>query len=188
MKCSSGKGYQMKASDARSKLVIHSILRPKRSIIALVLTGIYLLISLSPLASLALNSKTVAHILTGECTENCITCGCSEESRISRSCCCIKKQQQLQAFARGTGQKGDPDCCNKGSVSKKIVTISCGSPCKKGKLILLSAANASELLPCRTSGVVSIPPADMICSGSTPLLESRYNDPPDPPPKLSIIS
>jgi len=60
------------------------------------LVAIYSVIVLAPLSSLAMNSKTVTHAVTGECSGDCNVCGCSLESRTSNTCCCAKKRELLQ--------------------------------------------------------------------------------------------
>ena len=72
----------------------HTTNRLRRRLIATVLTVIYLVIALSPLASLAMHSKIVTHAITGECSGDCDICGCSLESRTNHTCCCAKKNQK----------------------------------------------------------------------------------------------
>jgi hypothetical protein len=60
---------------------------------AVILTTVYILIVMSPLASFAMLSKTVVHAVTGECSGDCDICGCSLESRANHTCCCAKKKQ-----------------------------------------------------------------------------------------------
>lgn len=67
--------------------------RARRSTIAGMLAVIYLLIALSPLASLAIHPDSMSHNRSGECSGDCNICGCSAESRASRTCCCAKKKQ-----------------------------------------------------------------------------------------------
>lgn len=73
---------------------VHTANIPHRRLIAMALTVMYLTIVLSPLASLAMYSTTVAHVVTGECSGDCNICGCSPESRANHTCCCAKKKQQ----------------------------------------------------------------------------------------------
>jgi hypothetical protein len=73
------------------------------------LTVIYLVIALSPLAPLAMHSKVVAHAVTGECSGDCDICGCSLESRANHICCCAKKKQQQAGVAKLPSAGG---CCS----------------------------------------------------------------------------
>ncbi|NVN93152.1 MAG: hypothetical protein HXX11_21500 [Desulfuromonadales bacterium] len=61
--------------------------QPHRSITAVLMTVIYVLITFSPLAPLAMFSKGVAHAVTGQCSGDCDICGCSAERRASHTCC-----------------------------------------------------------------------------------------------------
>lgn len=94
-------------------LKTHTTSRNHRRFIAAVMAFIYLLIMLMPLASLAMNSKSVVHAVTGECSGDCNICGCSPASRADNTCCCARKKQQQAAAA----QLSDKDCCS----SKKPV-------------------------------------------------------------------
>lgn len=86
----------MRAYSSSSNYNLHTLKRAKRSTIAGILAVIYLIISLSPLASLAIYSKSMAHALTNECSGDCNICGCSAESRANRTCCCARKKQQQE--------------------------------------------------------------------------------------------
>ncbi|MBC8017278.1 MAG: hypothetical protein H7X83_02000 [Verrucomicrobia bacterium] len=156
--------------------------RPMRGIIAGTLTIIYLMISLSPLASLAMHSKTVAHAVTGECSGDCTICGCSTESMATRTCCCSKKKEQ-RAHAHEDDQAGTSDCCQKKPVKMKTI-IACGCPGGSGKQVALSASSSSEVLPFHFTEKFSIPHIDTTFTNLTQRLTSRHGEPPDPPPKL----
>lgn len=162
---------------------------PKRSIIATTLTVIYLMISLSPLALTLMDSKKVAHSVTGECSGDCTICGCSEASRETGRCCCSKKkqQQQQQAILHEDGHDANPDCCNKVAAKKKTVIASCGSPCGSGEQIALPASDTNELLPVNFTEQFTLTHTDTTFINQTNQLLSRYKDPPDPPPKLSAL-
>jgi hypothetical protein len=162
------------------------LMRPKRSIIATMLTVIYLMISLSPFASFTMNSIKAGYILTVECSGDCNTCGCPAESRANRSCCCSKKHQQ-KVVAHDDKHNG-PDCCKKAPAKKKTVIASCGSPCGSGEQIALSAIDTSELIPVNFTEQFTLPQTDTTFINQTYQLLSRHDDPPDPPPKLSALS
>lgn len=157
---------------------------PGRSHIAIILTVIYTLIIISPLAARVLSSKSITHVLTGECTGDCRSCGCSVEGRVTRSCCCVKKKQQ-QALARHGVQAGAADCCSKAPPRIPVVIVSCGSPCGGGKHVALSGGGFSELFPSYFMARFGVP-----CTGARfPLLSATLasceGEPPDPPPKNS---
>jgi len=64
-----------------------------RYITSLLMTAIYLLIVASPLAPLAMQSKSVAHAVTGECSGDCRIDVCSLERSAARTCCCWQKNR-----------------------------------------------------------------------------------------------
>jgi hypothetical protein len=95
-----------------------------------------MLIVMSPLVSLAMLSKTVAHVVTGECSGDCDICGCSLESRANHTCCCAKTKQK-QANMTGTvagfcnAQKivavvQKKECCTKKSPPNHVETDATG--------------------------------------------------------------
>jgi hypothetical protein len=128
------------------------------------MTVIYLLIAMSPLSTLAMQSKRVAHAMTGECSGDCDICGCSVESRASHTCCCSKKHQKTQTVFK------------------------CGCPCGNNKLLALWGGFNYEILPCRFAAGIEPPAETRSSSDLTHRLTSRYGEPPDPPPRLSNIS
>jgi len=89
-------------------LKTHITRRKHRRFIAAVMACIYLLIMLMPLASLAMNSKSVVHAVTGECSGDCNICGCSPVSRANNTCCCARNKQQHAAAS----QLADDGCCS----------------------------------------------------------------------------
>jgi hypothetical protein len=153
----------------------------------MILAVIYSLIIMGPLAACVMNSKAVAHALTGECTDDCSTCGCSTESMATRTCCCSVKKQR-QALVHEDEHDGTPDCCKKAPGRQPVVISSCGCPCGSGKHALLSVSETSELLPCFFTAQFGIPHTDTTFQQFSRFLTSRHGDPPDPPPKLSIGS
>lgn len=153
-----------------------------RSIIAATLAIIYLFISLSPVTTLAMNSKTLTHSLTGECTGDCDTCGCSIERRNSHTCCCAMKRQK-QAHIHDDVEVDEPECCKKERADKKTV-IACGCPCGSGKQSALSSGGTSEVIPFHFTEQFSTPLTETSFTNPALHLTSRHNDPPDPPPKL----
>lgn len=95
-----------------------------RYITSLLMTAVYLLITLMPLAPLAMNSKWVAYAISGECSGDCAICGCSAERSAARTCCCWQKKlarQVADSFRKGSAGKqqqtsakaATPSCCTK---------------------------------------------------------------------------
>jgi hypothetical protein len=150
--------------------------------IATAMMVIYLVIALSPLTSLAMHSKVVAHAVAGECSGECDICGCSPESRASNTCCCSKKRQQ-QAHIHEEDQDNTPDCCKKKPVKKKTI-IACGCPCGGEKQSALSVSDSTEVLPFHFTEQFSTPHTETTFTNPDNRLTSRHGDPPDPPPKL----
>lgn len=151
--------------------------RPSRYIVALLLTVIYILIDLSPLASIALWSPTVAHAVTGECVGDCNICGCSAERRANHTCCCFLKKKHLH------DQENVPECC-KNKKRHKMTILTCNCPCGSNKQLGLWGAEKSEPLPYHfTDGIFG-----SYKNTSFAILKSRltdrHGDPPDPPPRL----
>jgi hypothetical protein len=148
---------------------------------ALILVLIYSLITLSPLAPLALKSPRVAHAVTGECSGNCEICGCSAERRVSRTCCCwIKKLKHEHA------KKEVPDCCRKKQSKKPMLTSNC--PCGSKGTSGLPGVEKTEVIPYRfNEGIVPLAENPLFTSPGKSLTD-HHGDPPDPPPKLAILS
>jgi hypothetical protein len=205
--------------------------------IAVVLTAVYMLIVLTPLAPLAMYSKVVTHAVTGECVGDCKICGCSLESQTSKTCCCWQKKQKQYSDARfsagaGCATKTAPaPSAAKGSCSsvshsadpvvakndnrakneqhhkhhedsenvqafqhneersQSETVYKCGCPCGKGNLFTLAGAGTSELLPYIYSERI-VPPHEGThhYSDLSQLLASRHGEPPDPPPRLQLLS
>lgn len=152
-----------------------------RFITALFLTSIYLVITMSPLAPIAMRSPLIAHAVTGECAVDCNICGCSPEKRVNHTCCCWKKKQQ-QAHEH----EHVADCCKK--KQHGIPELSCGCPCGGNKLPGLPGAENSDQLPYRfTEGVIALY-EDALVTFQQYRLTDRHGDPPDPPPKISALS
>jgi hypothetical protein len=160
----------------------HTKMYPMRGIIATMLTIIYMMVVLSPLTSLAMNSKTLIHALTGECTGDCDTCGCSIERRDSHTCCCAMKKKQ-QAHIHDDVDVDGPECCKKERTENKKTVIACGCPCGGGKQASLTASGTSEVLPFHFTELFNLPHTDTTFSDPAHRLASRHNKPPEPPPK-----
>jgi hypothetical protein len=155
--------------------------KPFRNIVTLLIMVIYILINLGSLAPLALKSPRLAHELTGECAGNCDICGCSAERRANHTCCCfLKKKHQHD-------QENVPDCCKNKKVNKTTI-LTCNCPCGNNKHPGLPGAEKSEQLPYRfTEGTIALA-EDTLVSFHQIRLTDRHGDPPDPPPKLLVLS
>jgi len=153
-----------------------------------------MLIVMSPLASLAMYSKTALHLVTGECSGDCDICGCSPESRANHTCCCAKKNQKRAA---------KPDCCAKKTDKQNAVepgvqqkpdsnrsetVFKCGCPCGTGKVLSLTGFGSNELLPVAAGVRIEPQAAETLFTSLSHRLASRHGDPPDPPPRLSHFS
>lgn len=148
------------------------------------LTAIYLLITISPLAPIAMRSKSVAHAVTGECSGDCDICGCSPERRASRTCCCWQKKLQHDR-TRHEDEKGTASCCKTKPGGKKV-EIACNCPCGSGKLLALWGLEKIQHLPFRFASGIPIPQENTTETATPERLTSRHGEPPDPPPKVAL--
>jgi len=148
--------------------------------VALVLVLIYSMITLSPLAPLALKSPRVAHAVTGECSGNCDICGCSAERRANHTCCCWMKRLKHQHGSEHAS------CCKK-KMRHRMPMLSCNCPCGGSKQPFLPGAENSEHLPnCFSEKVVL--DYDTLFHSTVNRLYYLDVDPPDPPPKINLYS
>ena len=96
--------------------------------ISFIMTAVYLLITLSPLASISSRSQPFFQALAKECSGDCRLCGCSAERSASHACCCWqKKLAEAKKLGRSATNKSCPpatapsavktagDCCSKPS-------------------------------------------------------------------------
>lgn len=190
-----------------------------RYITSLVMTAVYLLITLMPLAPLAMHSKRVAHAISGECSGDCSICGCSAERSAARACCCWQKKLARQAGdslrkssacnqQQESAKVATPSCCPKqqahcdkdehpagesGAEAAKTATgsqvaVITACPCGSAKHIALHGLENIQHYPFVYA--VSIPIYRPILSVSSlpAQLSSRDSEPPDPPPRIFLIS
>lgn len=149
---------------------------------ALFLSMIYLVIVMGPLAPVVLCNLQLAHAMTGECAGDCDVCGCSPEQRANHTCCCQQKMKQK------THQEASlADCCKKKQGSK-VTVARCGCPCGSGKTAALLNTPNSETLP-----FSFVPGFNRVLSSAEHhhnfrCMPTRPGEPPDPPPRLSILS
>jgi len=94
--------------------------------ISFIITAVYLLITLSPLASISARAKPFLQALAKECSGDCRLCGCSAERSASHACCCWQKKlaeaKKLQHYAEpkscptaaaSPAAKAAGSCCSK---------------------------------------------------------------------------
>lgn len=194
--------------------------RAPRYLISLVMTAIYLLVSLAPLATAALHSGMIAQVLTAECTGDCRVCGCSPERSAARACCCWqKKPAGVKALKRTTEYKSCPtataaanskatgNCCSKpaqhadhedeascatianSTPDKETTTVSISScPCGSGKDMFFAAGEEIQHIPLRFSAGMPLQQASRFSFLQPKQLATRSDQPPEPPPKFSILA
>jgi hypothetical protein len=177
--------------------------------IALLFIALYTVIVLSPLAPLALKSPTLAHAITGQCSGNCDICGCSPERRASHTCCCWMKKKRVQeertrSSFRCCSFERKADCCSGAAKEKKkvpcckqqpngedenlrTVVYRC-SPCGSGNVSLFPGTESYQHLPTLFSEKFSDSSGSTLASLQPGFLISCFQEPPDPPPKLSFPS
>jgi hypothetical protein len=180
----------------------------RKPAIIILLFVVYTVIALSPLAPLALKSPALAHAITGQCSGSCDICGCSAERRASKSCCCWMKKKraeeaQVKNSLRCRTVKKSPCCSGGAEESKGVqgaeklpagaqesqpeVVFRC-SPCGKAKVTLFAGTASYQHLPCLFRENLSIPSVSKLVNFYSEFYLSRYQEPPDPPPKLSFPS
>jgi hypothetical protein len=155
-----------------------------RFIVSLLLLLIYVLITMSPLAPLALKSPRTAHAVTGECVGDCAICGCSAERRANHTCCCCQNKKKHQ---HDHEQESVPECCKKKHGGHKpALTSNC--PCDSIKHFGLWGTKKSEQLPYHF--IASLTAFDTIALVHFYYYRptDRHGEPPDPPPKLIVLS
>lgn len=182
-----------------------------RHITSLLLTMIYLLFVLGPLAPLAMKSKVVAHALTGECSGDCSIDGCSHERSAAHTCCCWQKKrrelitQQTNQDEYAVKTAASPakiaGCCAAASqhtheaaepasepdrASKKKRTAIGTTPCGSGKLFTLSNGEDGCHLPFSFCNETPSPELTAHSCTTPGSLISRLGDPPDPPPIITF--
>jgi len=142
---------------------------------------IYLIITISPLASAVLHNHNLVNAMVAEHSSESSTCRCSLEKRANHTCCCQQNAQKNQADA------AVPDCCKKnteGMASVASCTCSCGS----GKVIALLKLPKSEIIPFIFDDYLDCRLTVTELNGTYGRMPTRPGEPPDPPPHLSFIS
>lgn len=100
------------------------LLKIPRHITARFLMVLYLLIALTPLSPLLLQSAHIAHAVTGECSGDCDIDGCSLESRANHICCCRQKKMKKS----GMQQVAVSGSCCVPAAQVIVVTGACFPP------------------------------------------------------------
>jgi hypothetical protein len=191
-----------------------------RYITSLLLTTIYLLIVFSPMAPLAMQSKLVAHAVTGECSGGCGVDGCSLDRSATHTCCCWQKKRheivdshhhsnadicdthatpptevskKCSSGCSVQAQETDENAVESKSVScpapqKKRATSVSSHPCGSGTLFALLNFEITHHLPFFFAGEIPSPIQNTLTFIPPDRLASRYGDPPDPPPRLPLLS
>jgi hypothetical protein len=149
-----------------------------RYLTAQLLIAVYLVIAMSPLAPIALRSPYLAHALTGECVGDCDICRCSPEQRANHTCCC---QQKLKQQVRQT-----PDCCK--NKEGRVTVLRCSCPCGSEKNVALLNPPKSEIIPFVFDLGLRPQLTDIELLDQPRLMPTRFGEPPDPPPRLTVVS
>lgn len=156
-----------------------------RTIVTVILAMSYLLIALGPIIPLVAHSHLIPHPVTGECSGDCAICGCSPERSASRTCCCWQKRLCCR---RGPKQVAGADCCRK---TKRVAKGSRGysvPPCGSGNRFATLGGETFEQLHTGFASTVIVVLTESTTSPVYPCPAERYDDPPDPPPKLVVLS
>jgi hypothetical protein len=160
-----------------------------RYIFAFVLCVIYGLTVLGPITvPLALRSPVIAHALTGECAGECGLCGCAPERSASHTCCCWQKKLQ-QAHDDHDDDQEQSDCCKGDKAAPKSKTAGISSrPCGSAKTMALMGVEQSDVLPFRFNQGALVVVETLLIVRIPDCRADWLGEPPDPPPKLSILS
>jgi len=193
--------------------------RPAHYITSLLMTAIYLLVILAPLAPAALHSGTSTRVLAGACAGDCRSCGCSPERSAVHACCCWqKKLAEAKSLRQAAEHKSCPpstaavsseatgSCCSKStshadhedeaaSATQANATTDTAAPvsistcpCGSGKDLLFAAGEEIQHIPCRYLSGVPNQAVTLFAFLQAELLATRSDQPPDPPPKIYILS
>ena len=179
------------------------------------LTAVYLLITISPIASIGSRSTHFFQALAKECSGDCRLCGCSTERSASHACCCWQKKmaatknlqqpvkpqpcQTVPAIAAG-------NCCSKtilhpdqdnetpltaqdsaAYVDTQVASIGI-CPCGSDKDLPFSSEERAQHIPIRYLSREPIQTLTPFVFLQPERLATRSDQPPDPPPKIHILS
>lgn len=159
------------------KAVMKSRRMPHRNLSALLLMAIYLVMTMSPLAPVALENTYLAHAMNGECVGDRNICGRSLDPRFNHTCCCQQKP------IRKVKQDAElSDCCKE---NREGPVIRCSCPCGSEKVLTLLNLRDSEVLPFVFVGANCCGLATTEHHEYPRRMLTRSGEPPDPPPRLS---
>ena len=176
------------------------------------MTAVYLLLTLSPLVSIGMQSKPFFQALSRECSGDCRLCGCATERSASRSCCCwqkklaeAKKRANVAASCTPATSSASPkaaSCCQKpathedhdneaavspqtgDSPGENTDTISISTcPCGSGQDLAFSGTEKPQHLPFRFLSGIPLQNATHFAHLPPERLSSRHCEPPTPPPE-----
>ena len=153
-----------------------------RQMIASSLIAIFIVVLLGPLLPLTMQSAIIAHAITGECTGDCDSCGCSLERRASRTCCCWQKKKMRQSM------HNEKNTCCKGENTTQRTIISSHCPCGSDKMIAALTVEEFPLNSFPFNGEIDRPMTSQVFQDLPCSQAVRPNDPPAPPPKISLPS
>ncbi len=158
--------------------------RMLRYITACTVIVLYTMITVSPLASIALRSPAIARAVSGECAGDCSVCGCLPELSANHICCCWKKKPEV----RHDVDQEQSECCKLNEVPDKPVTTVSSRRCNDGKALALTGVHQNDVLPFLFLQVLTSQREATLSTHSPDPLRSRPGDPPDPPPIISCVS
>lgn len=157
--------------------------RLPRHKIAGLLIVIFMAITLSPLAAFSMRSAVVMHAITGKCTGDCVTCGCSPGRSASHTCCCWFNKIEHPK----NQDSEDSDCCKK-KKSHRTASIAGVCPCGSSNHLDACGTEELQLLPFHFAGGLPVHYEDIIPHDVLNRLSGRNDKPPGPPPERSILS
>lgn len=164
------------------------------------MTFIYMVIVFSPLAPLAMQSKLVAHAVTGECSGDCKIDGCSLERSAAHTCCCAQKKLTQDPLAASPlkprsccaakpdnehNTENDSSASTNSSPKEKRSASIRSTPCGSGKLLALTSNETIQHLPYCSPESTYSPIQSTLFVHHPEGLTSRHGEPPDPPPIIS---
>jgi len=153
------------------------VTRPCRFRVALLLTTIYFMIVVVPLAPLASRSPGLPCVIAREGSGDCDVCGCSPGQRANQTCCCWKKKLCAQH------EHKTPDFCKTKQKCTSTI-LYCGCPRGDKQQEFSVAKIFNDGLVVENFYSVAVVFADRRYSGS--LFHQFYDrrvEPPEPPPE-----
>lgn len=165
-----------------------------RPIAALITLTATLYMATCPFSFLSIQPTHVVHKVTGICSGNCKTDGCSVANRENHTCCCWASK--IKAMPQE-----EKSCCLTRITNTAVTTLNdqsasekdglffrCGEPCGHGDCCaLLIGMDNDQLLmrPNRDKCPQIVPPTITLITPTR--LASCQNEPPDPPPPKTLV-